>query len=90
MGYAAMPTFTGHAVSIPGTVAGWADLITRHGRMALADVLAPTIRLADEGYPVSELIAGAGARRRINFCARLRGPRLISHTAPSSPAAMNC
>ncbi len=57
LGYSAMPTFTGHAVSVPGTVAGWADMVARHGRMALADVLAPAIRLADEGYPVSELIA---------------------------------
>ncbi len=57
LGYSAMPVFTGHAVSIPGTVAGWADMVARHGRMALADVLAPAIRLAAEGYPVSELIA---------------------------------
>jgi gamma-glutamyltranspeptidase / glutathione hydrolase len=52
-----MPSFTGHAVSVPGTVAGWSDLLERHGRMTLADVLQPAIRLAEEGYPVSELIA---------------------------------
>ena len=57
LGYTAMPTFTGHAVSIPGTVAGWADMVAQHGRMALGDVLAPAIRTAEEGYPVSELIA---------------------------------
>jgi len=56
-GYTAMPTFTGQAVSIPGTVAGWADMVARHGRMTLATVLAPAIQLAAEGYPVSELIA---------------------------------
>ena len=27
--------FTGHAVSVPGTVAGWSDLLNRHGRMSL-------------------------------------------------------
>ena len=26
LGYAAMPAYTGHTVSIPGTVAGWDDL----------------------------------------------------------------
>jgi gamma-glutamyltranspeptidase/glutathione hydrolase len=52
-----MPTFTGHAVSIPGTVAGWSDLLARHGRMTLADVLQPAIWTAEHGYPVSELIA---------------------------------
>ncbi|MEZ4833078.1 MAG: gamma-glutamyltransferase family protein [Caldilineaceae bacterium] len=55
-GYDRMPTFTGHAVSIPGTVAGWSDLLERHGRMSLADVLQPAIRTAEDGYPVTEWI----------------------------------
>lgn len=57
LGYTAMPRFTGHAVSIPGTVAGWSDLLERHGRMTLADVLQPAIWTAENGYPVSEIIA---------------------------------
>lgn len=57
LGYAKMPTFAGQAVSIPGTVAGWSDLLERHGRMNLADVLQPAIWTAENGYPVSELIA---------------------------------
>lgn len=57
LGYTRMPHFTGHTVSIPGTVAGWSDLLERHGRMTLADVLQPAIRTAEAGYPVSELIA---------------------------------
>jgi gamma-glutamyltranspeptidase/glutathione hydrolase len=57
LGYTEMPTFTGHTVSIPGTVAGWSDLLERHGRMTLADVLQPAIWTAENGYPVSEIIA---------------------------------
>lgn len=57
LGYTFMPNFTGHAVSIPGTVAGWNDLLVRHGRMTLADVLKPAIWTAENGYPASELIA---------------------------------
>lgn len=57
LGYAKMPTFTGHTVSIPGAVAGWSDLLARHGRMTLAEVLQPAIWTAENGYPVSELIA---------------------------------
>ena len=57
LGYAKMPTYTGHTVSIPGAVAGWSDLLARHGRMTLADVLQPAIWTAEHGYPVSELIA---------------------------------
>jgi gamma-glutamyltranspeptidase/glutathione hydrolase len=55
-GYDQMPSFTGHAVSVPGTVAGWSDLVERHGHMTLADVLQPAIRTAEEGYPVTEWI----------------------------------
>jgi len=57
LGYAQMPTFTGHSVSIPGTVAGWSDLLERHGLMSLSDVLQPAIWHAEHGYPVSEIIA---------------------------------
>ena len=57
LGYARMPAHTGHAVSVPGTVAGWSDLLERHGRMTLADVLQPAIWTAENGYPVTELIA---------------------------------
>ncbi len=59
LGYDQMPTYTGHAVSVPGTVAGWSDLLARHGRMTLAEVLAPAIWTAENGYPVTELIAAA-------------------------------
>lgn len=57
LGYQQMPIHSGHSVSIPGAVAGWSDLLERHGRMSLTDVLQPAIRTAAEGYPVSELIA---------------------------------
>jgi gamma-glutamyltranspeptidase/glutathione hydrolase len=57
LGYESMPVFTGHTVSIPGTVAGWHDLLQRHGRMSLSDVLQPAIRTAENGYPVSEMIS---------------------------------
>jgi gamma-glutamyltranspeptidase/glutathione hydrolase len=61
LGYSRMPTYTGHAVSIPGAVAGWSDLLERHGRMTLADVLQPAIWTAENGYPVSEIIANGWA-----------------------------
>jgi len=63
LGYTRMPTFTGHAVSVPGAVAGWSDLLKRHGRMTLADVLQPAIWSAENGYAVTELIATGWARQ---------------------------
>jgi len=44
-------------VTVPGTAAGWADLLARFGRLGLDRVLQPAIHYAREGYPVSELIA---------------------------------
>jgi gamma-glutamyltranspeptidase/glutathione hydrolase len=57
LGYSRMPTYTGHAVTVPGAVAGWSDLLDGCGTMSLGDVLAPAIRAAEEGYPVTEWIA---------------------------------
>ncbi|HYE99674.1 MAG TPA: gamma-glutamyltransferase family protein [Planctomycetota bacterium] len=44
----------GHAntVTVPGACAGWVDLLDRHGSRPLKDVLAPAIRLAEEGFAV--------------------------------------
>lgn len=44
-------------VSVPGCVDGWCMLHARFGRLPLADVLAPAIRMAKEGAPVTELVA---------------------------------
>ena len=46
------------SVTVPGAVDGWATLIAEHGSMTLADVLAPAIRHAEEGFAVTEIIAG--------------------------------
>ena len=46
------------AVTVPGAIAGWAALAERYGSMPLADLLAPAIALAEEGFPVTPIIAG--------------------------------
>ncbi|MCB0122430.1 MAG: gamma-glutamyltransferase family protein [Caldilineaceae bacterium] len=60
-GYTAMPSSSAHTVTVPGTVAGWEDLRQRHGRMPLHDLLQPAIRTAEEGFPVTELVAALWA-----------------------------
>jgi gamma-glutamyltranspeptidase/glutathione hydrolase len=42
--------FGPRAVAVPGSVAGLALALARFGTMALADVIAPAIRLAEEGF----------------------------------------
>jgi gamma-glutamyltranspeptidase/glutathione hydrolase len=44
--------------SVPGCVDGWDQLRQRFGTMSFADLLAPSIRYAEEGVPVPEVIAG--------------------------------
>lgn len=55
-----------HAVTVPGTVAGWSDLLARHGSMTLADVLADAIHYAHDGFPVAPVF-GASWQRAESF-----------------------
>jgi gamma-glutamyltranspeptidase / glutathione hydrolase len=45
------------SVTVPGSLRGWADLLERYGTLSLAQAMAPAIRLADEGFPVSPVVA---------------------------------
>jgi gamma-glutamyltranspeptidase/glutathione hydrolase len=44
-------------VSVPGMVDAWVQLHKKFGKLKLSDDLAPAIRHAEEGFPVTELIA---------------------------------
>ena len=44
--------------SVPGCVAGWQDLHEKFGKLPMDRILAPAIRLAEEGFAVSPVIAG--------------------------------
>jgi len=44
--------------SVPGCVDGWEQLRSRFGSRPLAELLAPAIATAREGFPVTEIIAG--------------------------------
>jgi gamma-glutamyltranspeptidase/glutathione hydrolase len=60
--------FHAHNVTVPGACAGWCDLIARHGTLPLSEILAPAIRLAEEGFPVAPLTAyfwQRGAERQL-------------------------
>ena len=50
------------AVGVPGTVAGLTHALQRWGSLPLATVMAPAIRLAEQGYPVSPTLADTLAR----------------------------
>jgi gamma-glutamyltranspeptidase/glutathione hydrolase len=58
-GLSSIPTYGPYSVSVPGTVDGWTTLLARYGTMKLEQVLAPAIEYAEQGFPVSEIIAAS-------------------------------
>ena len=44
-------------ISVPGCVDAWAELHKKFGKLNLSDDLAPAAKYAEEGFPVTELIA---------------------------------
>lgn len=63
-----MPMFHPHSITVPGAAAGWHDLVAKHGKLSLEKVLAPAIRMAEEGFPVSPITAyfwGLGTARQL-------------------------
>ncbi len=56
-GYERMPDSGIYAVTVPGAVDGWDQLLKRFGTRSLADLLEPAIYYAEHGFPVSQIIA---------------------------------
>ena len=61
-----IPPRSVHAVTVPGAVMGWYDLLQKHGTMSLADVLVDGIHYAEDGYGVSPVF-GSGWRNAQTF-----------------------
>lgn len=58
------------SVSVPGAVDGWFELHGRYGRLPMSEILAPAIGYAENGFPVTEVIAhwwGRNAESRGEF-----------------------
>jgi len=52
-----IPTTGPLSWSVPGCVDGWAELHKKFGSLSLGQILEPTIHYAEDGFPVSEVIA---------------------------------
>jgi len=56
-GYDKIPPLGPLPVSVPGCVDGWFELHSKFGKLSMDEILAPAIAYAENGFPVSELIA---------------------------------
>src|SRR6186997_3077939 len=56
-GLTAIPPYGPLPVTVPGAVDAWFALHDRFGKLPMPELLAPTIKYAREGFPVSEVIA---------------------------------
>jgi gamma-glutamyltranspeptidase/glutathione hydrolase len=87
----ALPPFHAYTITVPGACSGWCDLVERHGRLAMPQVLTPAIRLAEEGFPVAPttaLIWQRGAKRQL--ASALNGHELTIHGRGPQPGEMFC
>ncbi len=56
-GLSGMPERGGPSITVPGAVRLWEDAAKSLGRLSLAELLEPARLFAEEGYPVSEVVA---------------------------------
>ena len=56
-GFQSIPSRGPFPITVPGALDGWCTLLESYGTMSLAQVLSPAIEYAENGFPVSEIIA---------------------------------
>ena len=74
LGVKEIPAFGPLPVSVPGAVDGWFALHQRFGKLPMKSLLAPSIRYAREGFPVSDVIA-FGWQRNVRVLLKYPGIR---------------
>ena len=76
------------AIGVPGSVAGLAALQERFGTMSLRDVIAPALRLAEQGFVVDSQLAASLARFQ-PLIARFEGRALTVSSAGMPPVLVH-
>ena len=76
-GHREMPSHGPHTVTVPGAVAGWAELLRRHGSIPLARAVAPAVRFARDGHAVSDIVAEHWERTAARLAADEPAARLL-------------
>ena len=55
--FKSIPAYGPLPVSVPGCVDGWFELHNKFGKIKMRDILSPTIKYAEDGFPMTELVS---------------------------------
>lgn len=86
-----IPAYGMLPISVPGAVSGWFALHDKLGSKPMKEILAPAINYAEEGFPVSELIAyywDIGARVHNDRVGAFKEEMTINGKAPQKGEIM--
>ncbi|WP_096439687.1 gamma-glutamyltransferase family protein [Alteribacter populi] len=72
-GHEEMPKYGLTPVTVPGAPAAWAELSEEFGKLPLMDVLAPAVKYAREGFPLSPTLAFYWEKAEQAFRSKLEG-----------------
>lgn len=67
------------AVAVPGTVAGLYEIHHKYGRLSWTEILAPAIKLAQEGFPVRQHFVDAVRQRQELILKNPETSRVFTH-----------
>ena len=62
-----IPLYSPYSWTVPGCADGWFELHAKYGKLPMKQILAPAIRFAEEGFPLSPVIADDWGRSVTRF-----------------------
>jgi gamma-glutamyltranspeptidase/glutathione hydrolase len=62
-----IPLYSPYSWTVPGCADGWFELHAKYGKLPMSTILAPAIRYAEEGFPLSPVIASDWERSISRF-----------------------
>jgi len=83
-GLTAMPGTGIYSVTVPGAVAGWDAMRAKFAKLPLADLLAPAIFYAEDGFAISDVIASnwSGSLKKLSADANAAKLYLVDGKPP--------
>ncbi|WP_299548987.1 gamma-glutamyltransferase family protein [uncultured Tateyamaria sp.] len=83
-GETTVPTYSAHAVTVPGAIDAFCTLSDRVGHLGLDHLLAPAIHYAETGVPVAPRVAYDWANDQTVLQGSARNTYLVNGTAPKT------